>query len=276
MIFASFASNFPRGIAASAMIQNTFLPLWLGLAWLIVGPVWLRGGDPAPDDTDLHLYLQGRFVFEKNCVICHGRSGRGDGPWAEELIDKPRNFRVGIFKFRSTPCGFLPTDDDLRNTIRSGISGTAMPKFDTLLENDLTAVLTYIKSLSRRWKDKALHAKPVELPEVPDGLLRGTDLAARAAAGRSLFLLTCATCHGETGRGDGPAAKGLVDVWEHPIVPANLGLPHHKSGDSLDRLFRTIALGLDGTPMVGFRGTLQDDQIWNLVAYIKSLERPQE
>ena len=67
-----------------------------------------------------------------------------------------------------------------------------------------------------------------------------------------------------------------MDVWEHPIVPANLGLPHHKSGDSMDRLFRTIALGLDGTPMVGFRGTLQDDQIWNLVAYIKSLERPQE
>ncbi|MEM7015058.1 MAG: cytochrome c, partial [Verrucomicrobiota bacterium] len=82
------------------------------------------------------------------------------------------------------------------------------------------------------------------------------------------------SCHGADGEGDGPAAaEGFVDVWEHPIKPADLTRPHHKSGDGSQDLFRTIALGLDGTPMVGFSAALKEEQIWELVAYVRSIKK---
>ncbi|MDG2124465.1 MAG: cytochrome c [Verrucomicrobiales bacterium] len=93
---------------------------------------------------------RGAWSTKKNCVFCHGRRGRGDGPWAKGVEEKPRDFRSGIFKFRSTPAGFLPTDDDLRRTVRTGISGTMMPAFKKLTTTALDAVIVYIKSLSTR------------------------------------------------------------------------------------------------------------------------------
>jgi mono/diheme cytochrome c family protein len=31
-------------------------------------------------------------VFEKRCVVCHGKSGKGDGPGAAALTPKPRDY----------------------------------------------------------------------------------------------------------------------------------------------------------------------------------------
>ena len=66
--------------------------------------------------------------------------------------------------------------------------------------------------------------------------------------------------------------EGLIDAWEQPVLPAVLSREHHKSGDRPTDLYRTIATGLNGTPMVGFEGTLESEQIWDLVAYLKSIE----
>ncbi len=80
----------------------------------------------------------------------------------------------------------------------------------------------------------------------------------------------------ESGVGDGPGAKGLRDVWGFASSPADLTSPSHKSGNSPEDLFRTIALGLDGTPMAGYRPALSDAAIWDLVAYIRSIEKNKE
>lgn len=82
------------------------------------------------------------------------------------------------------------------------------------------------------------------------------------------------SCHGPTRKGDGPAAAGLSDIWKNPIISADLSEVHHKSGDQPADLYRTIATGLDGTPMPSFSAALKPDEIWNLVAYIKSIEKP--
>jgi mono/diheme cytochrome c family protein len=88
--------------------------------------------------------------------------------------------------------------------------------------------------------------------------------------------VSCASCHGPDGKGDGPAAKGLIDVWKNPIAPADLSRKHHKSGDAPSDLYRSIATGLDGTPMLGFASTLKEAEIWDLVAFIKSIESVEE
>ena len=225
--------------------------------------------------TDVRSYLQGHDVYNRMCVPCHGRRGRGDGEWAKASLEfKPRDFRSGVFKFRSTPAGFLPTKDDLRRTIRNGISGTAMPAFKKLTDAEVDAVIVFLQSFSPRWRDPERHAKPVELPELPGWYHDEKKKAVWVAGGRTLFGQHCVVCHGGKGKGDGPGAKGLKDEWGNDIVPADLSKGHHKSGDTPQDLYRTIALGLDGTPMAGFGEALEEVSIWSLVAYIESIEAP--
>ena len=223
--------------------------------------------------TNRTLYFRGLRTFERMCIQCHGRTGRGNGPWAETMTNKPRNLRTGTFKFRTTPYGKLPSDDDLRRTIRSGISGTAMPTFAKMNESELEGIITYVQSLSRRWQDEENYAVPIKLPEPPPWFKDLEKIKGHVAQGKILFAKTCASCHGQSGKGDGPASKGLIDIWERPITPADLSEAHYKSGDKPADLFRTISTGLDGTPMVGFHGTLKSEEIWNLVAYVRSLRK---
>ena len=223
---------------------------------------------------NISLYFRGSHIYDQMCIDCHGRSGRGDGPWAGELKSRPRNFRTGVFKFRTTPLGKLPLETDLRRTIRSGISGTAMPAFTKMSEADLDGILVFVQGFSKRWKDPVNYALPIDLPKPPPWLAPEKDRTLHVAKGKKTFIQLCASCHGPAGKGDGPAAAGLVDIWKNAIIPADLGEAHHKSGDRPADLYRTIATGLDGTPMVYFSATLKPEEIWNLVAYIKSIEKP--
>lgn len=228
----------------------------------------------ADRQADIRLFMKGDFVFRKHCVDCHGKSGRGDGALAKDVAIKPRNFRTGIFKFRSTPMGFLPTDADLTRTIRTGVAGSMMPPFEDLTATEVTAVIAYLKSLSRRWKDPKLVASPRPTPKVPAWLDDPAKTRAPGAKGRKTFTAHCASCHGDAGQGDGSASKGLRDVWGDPITPARLGVSHPRSGPAPGDLFRTVAMGLDGTPMLGHLETLGPDRIWELVAFIQSLPDP--
>jgi cytochrome c oxidase cbb3-type subunit I/II len=225
---------------------------------------------PRPFDLDLHL--RGERIFERQCAPCHGRGGRGDGDWAAEVANKPRDFTAGVFKFRSTPPGTLPTEADLVRTLRTGITGTMMPTFAKLTSSELRAVIAYVRSFSKRWEDPRNYAEPVPLPASPPAwFFQPAAAEAARLRGAALFAAHCAACHGPAGHGDGPAAAGLRDHTGRPIAPAVLAQPHHKSGDSALDLYRTIAVGLDGTPMAGFLPALGPDALWDLVVFIRAL-----
>jgi mono/diheme cytochrome c family protein len=169
--------------------------------------------------------------------------------------------------------GFLPTDKDLKRTISNGISGTAMPMFrGTLNDENLEAVIVYLKSFSREWKKAERHAEPVVLPGSPEWMKDPDRSREHSESGKALFAVHCAACHGIEGKGDGPGAASLKDLWQFEIQPADLSAEHYKSGDRAEDLFRTISLGLDGTPMVGFMGVIDDIGRWDLVTYIRSLQ----
>lgn len=259
------------GVAAAAVSLMALFGI------LSHAPAQSDGNDSAEDEKrmELHLYMKGRYVFQKNCVDCHGSTGRGNGPWAAELDVKPRNFRTGLFKFRTTPYGKLPVNDDLRRTIRSGISGTAMPVFSHLLDDEVDALIIYLQNLSRSWSDETLHSAPLTIPAIPEWFSSVEERSSHAVKGRTRFGELCAVCHGVAGKGDGPGGVQLVDAWEQPIRPANLSAPHHKSGDSPRDLYRTIATGMNGTPMMGFAGFVTEAEIWDLVVFIlESEEKP--
>src|SRR5215469_5262601 len=67
----------------------------------------------------------GQKIYLENCAACHGERGDGKGSEAQKLKTKPRDFTGGIYKFRSTPSGSLPLDDDIMKTISTGVRGTS-------------------------------------------------------------------------------------------------------------------------------------------------------
>jgi len=81
------------------------------------------------------------------------------------------------------------------------------------------------------------------------------------------FTTHCAVCHGATGRGDGPAAKGLTPP------PADLTDAARMGEHSLFGLYNTITLGIKGTAMTGF-APLGEAQRWALAFYVSTLATP--
>lgn len=95
---------------------------------------------------------QGRAsgLYREHCAHCHGVTGDGAGPTASFLNPYPRDYRMGIFKFKSTPKGQAPTHEDLKRILINGIPGTAMPSFLVLPENEIEALVHYVRYLSVR------------------------------------------------------------------------------------------------------------------------------
>lgn len=85
-----------------------------------------------------------------------------------------------------------------------------------------------------------------------------------AQAGAEVFHTNCEMCHGPQGHGDGPAGQSL----EPP--PGNLAKVQTKAGD--DYLFWRIHDGKPGTSMVAWKGILTDEQIWQAIAFIRTLK----
>ena len=85
-----------------------------------------------------------------------------------------------------------------------------------------------------------------------------------ATAGAEVFKMNCETCHGPQGHGDGPAGQVLDPK------PKNLVDLEKVTTD--DYLFCRISTGKPGTPMIAWDGILTDEQIWETVAFIRTLK----
>lgn len=227
-------------------IRHVILPRLLApiLAAVVATGSVVRAADSTSE-------LRGRSVYERACAACHGYNGDGSGPAARYLVPRPRNFKLGLYKLRSTPTGMPPTDDDLYRTVSEGIPTTWMPAFGHILsERERRDVVAYIKAFSRTFA--AMRAvEPVSIPEEP------ADSAKAVGEGRDIYILSgCWTCHGPEGRGDGEAAASLINASGQPIVPVDFTRGLYKSGHDNRSLFRTLHTGFNGTPMPSYAATL--------------------
>jgi len=93
----------------------------------------------------------GHRSYEMRCASCHGHDGSGQGPAATGLAATPRDFRQADFKYKSTPEGSLPTDEDIDITLRNGKVKNGMPAFKGLADADRHAIIQYLKTFSPRW-----------------------------------------------------------------------------------------------------------------------------
>jgi mono/diheme cytochrome c family protein len=104
--------------------------------------------------------------------------------------------------------------------------------------------------------------------------LFGTELgrAQNISEGKKLYATLCSSCHGEDGKGDGPAAQSL------PVKPAN-----HTDGAVMNKLSDKFLLDIisKGGPamgkspvMPGWASQIKEPQQRDIVAYIRSIAQP--
>ena len=103
-------------------------------------------------------------------------------------------------------------------------------------------------------------------------ILAGPASAQNQADGKGLYTSYCSACHGDKGKGDGAAAKGL------PAKPAD-----HTNGAIMNQLSDKYLIDVisKGGSSVGksafmpaWGSALNDKQIRDLVAYIRSIAIP--
>ncbi|MGL4513880.1 MAG: c-type cytochrome [Lacipirellulaceae bacterium] len=179
-----------------------------------------------------------RGLYRRHCARCHGVTGDGLGPTALYQSPAPRDFRRGVFKWKSTQRDAKPTLADLDRVLTHGVAGSSMPGFALIADHERDALRQYVVFLSVRGElERALiglvseegnAAKPLDpradatgVNELLRGIVAGwtdapsavvvapqtadeAELAELVVRGREVYhstKATCAKCHGQEGEG---------------------------------------------------------------------------
>ncbi|MDR7075087.1 cytochrome c oxidase cbb3-type subunit 3 [Neobacillus niacini] len=183
----------------------------------------------------------GEKVYKKQCLICHGETGKGEGPNAGTAINN-QNYLNTV------------SNKDIYNSIKYGRNGTGMPAYEERIsENDLKNLVAFI----RDWQTEEIK---FDVPKV---------IAGDPVAGEKLYNLKCLNCHGEAGVGKlkmGPAISNSEylkytsdkQIW----ISAAYGRENTSMGPSLK--------GLDGVRQ------LKKEEITDIVSYLRSVKVQEE
>lgn len=236
------------------------------ILWLFLLMLFACEGRSCRQSAGEYPQGQGKYLYEMHCGSCHGAKGDGKGPVADYLWPKPRNFTAGVFKYRTTK-GPIPSDYDLLQSMIKGVPGTSMPGWGMLAKEEWESLLAYVKSFNPRLAHQKA-PRAVDIPEEPK------PTAESIQTGGAIFKQAgCIACHGPLGKGDGPGAMVLKDIWGDRIAPRDLTRGPLKWGSTSKDIYRTLMLGIPGTPMPNYEHTFTREQIWSLVHFIQSIQR---
>ena len=213
---------------------------------------------------------RGRVVYERQCITCHGDQGRNDTEWAREngltgsLTDDEFTYGGGLIQSY--------------NLISKKQPGVNHPVYTTYIPyQDRWAVSHYVRGLSA--------VSPLDPPEVRaqaereaiDGVCdeaTKSSIGSRVepqgeeqlAAGAEIYKAQCASCHGDEGLGDGPAAGAL-----NPPPRNFVKEPREQwtNGTSPLAIFGTLARGIEGTSMASY-ASLPEEERWALTHYVRN------
>jgi mono/diheme cytochrome c family protein len=248
-------------------------------------PVTLGGRSVAPSTLE-----HGRDVYTQFCRPCHGDAGNGEGPAAAGLRPRPRDLRLGIYKFAAVPAGQLPRDADFLRTLRTGLHGTAMLAWD-VPDTERDGLIQYVKVFAPRWRTEQPGEAIVATPDPWLGRERekeGTD------RGRAVYhgLAQCATaCHPayvtrpeiyaftkeltkielREMRPDLYFAVSKDSDFGVKILPPDFTFDELRTGNEVDDIYRAVAAGIGGTAMPTWKNVLPDPDLWAIAHYVRSL-----
>ena len=190
--------------------------------------------------------INGKKLYLSYCFLCHGPSGQGDGFAASVQPTKPRNLADDAHMSTRS-------DQQLFDAISGGgaaIHGSmTMPYWrESLTEAEIHDLVAYVRTL---------HRKP--------------PLTGESSRGAALYANYCWTCHGKSGKGDGPIATAYQprprDLTDHAYVSGltDYDLYHviSQGGAAMGRSAAMPAWGQVLTP--------QD--MWDLVSFVRQLAK---
>lgn len=239
----------------------------------------------------------GHDTYMNYCMQCHGVSGDGLGPAAQGTFPPPRNFKQGAYKFASVSAGELPTDEDLKLTIRNGLRGTPMLPWD-ISDERLDAVVQYLKTFSDVWKENE-PGTPLKITPDPFGTINSAEAI---ALGKKIYhgIAQCYTCHPAyaplseinaasietTGnsvtsiREDSHLSTLLDSSYGHKFMPPDYTKNLIKTGSTPAQIYKILGPGINGTAMPAWKGLLtstgsfeeSEKNQWALAYYVSYLQ----
>lgn len=189
---------------------------------------------------------EGRLIYETMCWTCHGVAGRGDGP------------AVGA--------GAIPPPPSFHSQEYAGLTTEALEaRFTPSVTGADTGHphMQYVASLLR--PDRFAAA----LSFIP-ALIYPPELPGSALAGERSYDSRCSGCHGESGRGDGPASQSLV-----LMPPADFTTDTLIAAADWDAVFNRIREGgraVHGSSMPPWGVVLSEPETWDLVAFLGTFQ----
>jgi len=182
----------------------------------------------------------GSSLYEKNCVVCHGDSGRG-----------------GVGVPLGLPSFLKSVDDDyLHKTIRMGRPGRVMPAFSKLNDEEVDAIVIYIRGFA----------------DVPTPKFSHEPVVGDVEKGGDLFKQHCTVCHGDNAEGGHGTGVTFSRPRDLPIIAPALNNSGFLASASDAMIKKTLMEGREGTPMTSFsKQGFSDQDINDVVSYIRSL-----
>lgn len=174
---------------------------------------------------------QGAAIYAVKCAPCHGEAGLGDGPSAAGLSNPPAPIGKPEFARQFRPIDWF-------SVVTNGNMQKSMPPFTGSL-ND-----------RQRW-DVVAYA--LTLSTTPEQLEQG----------KTAYNASCAACHGQTGKGDGPQAAS------QPTKPASWEDQSRLASLSVNDMVGVMTGAKSGHPT--FSGTLDETKSYAVAAYIRSM-----
>ncbi len=252
--------------------------------------------------------MMGKDLYKFRCEVCHGEQGMGDGIAADTLYPRPRDFSLGLFKYKTSPGTLPPRDEDMQQTIRDGLKGTGMPGWKSLMsEEQIASLIPVLKGFdtSATWSPEEADDEKFD----DDGRYLGTDFVKiteqepiegqiaytpeSIEKGKVAFKKACAECHGDEGRGNIISGKKLEDDWGYRIWPRDQTAPwtwratnvvakgsmtpEQARDETIKNIYSRLSIGIIGTPMPAHRAvdegnkdpvSLEDR--WHIANYVYS------
>lgn len=214
-------------------------------ALLVVGACLARSTEADAQELSAFSRRKAESLFKDHlpCLGCHKLNGDGGTIGPDLTTVRQRRSPEYIASMVADPQRVVP--------------GSAMPRI-AMPEATLDLITRYLGGA----KPEARGQRPEAGGQRPEG---------KADSGVQLYARWCASCHGATGKGDGPNAANL------PVKPAVHSSREAMSVRPDDSLFDTIASGgavMNRSPrMPAFGGTLTSTEIRALVRHIRTLCR---
>ena len=224
-------------------------------------------GTATPDTTQPRFPERGKEAYLADCAMCHGESGEGDGPLAEELKKlagvAPAHLNDRALLAQLGRHGLVQVIT--RGGAHTGRSNLMPPWGERLSASLIRDIADFV----------------LVLPDLAPGVPRSTIehyLQAPPgvpAEGRKLFLFYCTACHGPQGKGNGIYAD---TVWARShIRPRDLTDSVYLSRKTDQDLYTIISLGGGhmgkSVYMPAWTVTLKPGQIKDVLSYVRVISR---